>query len=117
LWLTIIEDGQPRSTVEVTGSAFSIGREPDCDMVLDDPKVSRRHAAIEVGGSVRVLHDLDSSNGTLVDGEPVRPMVGFATTPERIAELQGGEVLQFGDTVVLATLADPRHVMSPNEPS
>jgi predicted Zn finger-like uncharacterized protein len=48
-----------------------IGRE-DVDFALDDPEISRRHAAIEVSGDEVVLLDLDSSNGTLVDETAIK---------------------------------------------
>lgn len=115
LWLTVVEDGTPKHTVEVVATSFKIGREDDCDLVLDDPKVSRHHATIGPGpGSVRVLHDLGSANGTLVNGSSIKPSIGFTASEERIAEIAGGEVLQFGDSIVLATLADPRN--SPLQP-
>jgi predicted Zn finger-like uncharacterized protein len=47
-----------------------IGRE-DADVSLDDPEVSRQHAAIEVAGDRITLLDLASTNGTLVGDEPV----------------------------------------------
>jgi predicted Zn finger-like uncharacterized protein len=43
-----------------------IGRE-EVDFALDDPEISRQHAAIEVNGSDVVLLDLTSTNGTFVD--------------------------------------------------
>jgi predicted Zn finger-like uncharacterized protein len=43
-----------------------IGRE-EVDFALDDPEISRQHAAIEVSGADVVLLDLNSTNGTLVD--------------------------------------------------
>jgi predicted Zn finger-like uncharacterized protein len=43
-----------------------IGRD-DVDFALDDPEISRQHAAIEVSGAEVVLLDLGSTNGTLVD--------------------------------------------------
>ncbi|HVK86028.1 MAG TPA: sigma 54-interacting transcriptional regulator [Kofleriaceae bacterium] len=43
-----------------------IGRAPDCDVVVDDPSVSRRHASLDASGSVR---DLGSRNGTTVAGK------------------------------------------------
>jgi ABC-type multidrug transport system ATPase subunit/CRP-like cAMP-binding protein len=49
-------------------TSFRIGRDPDNDIVLDSPLVSRHHAALErVGDSYR-LRDLDSANGTSVNG-------------------------------------------------
>jgi transcriptional regulator with PAS, ATPase and Fis domain len=49
-----------------------VGRGGDCDVVLDDASISRRHAAIEVGDDVRV-DDLGSANGTTVGGKRVAP--------------------------------------------
>jgi len=43
-----------------------IGRD-EVDFALDDPEISRQHAAIEVSGDDVLLLDLNSSNGTLVD--------------------------------------------------
>jgi predicted Zn finger-like uncharacterized protein len=47
-----------------------IGRE-DVDLVLDDPEISRQHAAIEVSGDVVTVVDLGSTNGTLVGEQPI----------------------------------------------
>ncbi len=47
-----------------------IGRE-DVDFVVDDPEVSRHHAALEVAGDQVVVVDLGSSNGTVVGEELV----------------------------------------------
>ena len=47
-----------------------LGRE-DVDLALEDPEVSRHHAAIEVAGDRVTVVDLNSSNGTLVGDEPV----------------------------------------------
>ncbi len=49
-----------------------IGRDPDCDIVLNDDRVSRRHARLLFAESDWRLVDLDSTNGTLVDGHPLR---------------------------------------------
>lgn len=45
------------------------GRHPDADIFLDDVTVSRRHAEIVREGSVFSVRDLDSLNGTYIDGE------------------------------------------------
>lgn len=46
-----------------------IGRAPDCDLVIDDESVSRKHAVIEG----RLLEDLGSRNGTVVNGQRLAP--------------------------------------------
>jgi len=52
-----------------------IGRGSDCDLVLDEPEMSRRHAVIENSGDGMYLRDLGSSNGTFVNGVQVRDAV------------------------------------------
>jgi predicted Zn finger-like uncharacterized protein len=47
-----------------------LGRE-DVDLVIDDPEVSRQHAAIEVAGDRVTVVDLGSANGTHVADQPV----------------------------------------------
>ena len=74
MWLKVESpenaDEQP---VLVTGERFVIGRDEDCDLVVADPKVSRRHAYLKPRPDGRAtVHDLDSSNGTWVDGRQVR---------------------------------------------
>ena len=49
-----------------------IGRSADCDVVVDDRNVSRRHAELARDGDSFVLRDLDSTNGTAVNGRRVR---------------------------------------------
>lgn len=49
-----------------------VGRGPECGVVVDDDRVSRRHAALAPGASGWTLTDLGSKNGTLVDGVPVQ---------------------------------------------
>ena len=70
------------------GSAqrFVIGRDDACDLVLDDPKVSRRHAYLqEIDAGVEV-GDLGSSNGTFVNGRRI----------ERPVTLAPGDTLRIG---------------------
>lgn len=52
-------------------SLIRIGRNPDCDLVVDSPLVSRYHAELEISGEGALLRDLDSANGTFVDGRRV----------------------------------------------
>ena len=68
---------------------LTIGRHPALsDFVLDDVSVSRRHARIGREGEVLFLEDLNSLNGTLIDGETAPP---FDPVPIRI-----GQVLEIG---------------------
>ncbi|GAA0503153.1 hypothetical protein GCM10011581_26870 [Saccharopolyspora subtropica] len=49
----------------------TIGRGRECDIVLDDPTVSRRHAAIQHDGDHYVVTDAESLNGTYLNRHPI----------------------------------------------
>jgi predicted component of type VI protein secretion system len=68
---------------------FVIGRVAGCDLVIDDGKASRRHARLLVEAGVVEIEDLDSSNGTMLNGKPVTRRV-----------LRGGDQVQIGKTVI-----------------
>jgi hypothetical protein len=67
-----------------------IGRSRDCDVVLADPNVSRRHAEVRPVGAGWELMDLGSTNGVVVDGRRVEGRVA----------LHGGERVELGTSVV-----------------
>jgi predicted component of type VI protein secretion system len=111
MWLTVFAGQVPTDTLEISGPRFLVGREENCDLVLDDPKVSREHAEFVAGtGPLRILRDLGSANGTLVNGRPLRPSAGFAAADVKETQLSGDEWLLFGDTVARITLVDPRQL-------
>jgi hypothetical protein len=62
--------GDGKRTV-VSGSKMTIGRGKDCDLVLEDPNVSRRHAEISEQNDGWVVTDLGSTNGIKVNGHRV----------------------------------------------
>jgi pSer/pThr/pTyr-binding forkhead associated (FHA) protein len=59
------------------GRRILVGRAPSADLRLDDPRVSRLHARIEMRDDGVYVEDLGSRNGTSVDGVPV-------TSPRRL---------------------------------
>jgi two-component system, NtrC family, response regulator HydG len=72
-----------------TPGPIRIGSSSVCDMVISDRKVSRHHLSIEYqDGRIR-LSDLESTNGTNVNGVAVDTVF-----------LEGGEVIRLGDTVL-----------------
>ncbi|MFJ6796426.1 FHA domain-containing protein [Streptomyces sp. NPDC091268] len=72
--------------------AIRIGRSADADVPLDDPDVSRLHCAVTVLGDGRVsVADLDSTNGTTLDGTPI----GATPVP-----LPPGALLRVGESTL-----------------
>ena len=62
-----------------------IGQSDACDIRLTDPLVSRRHASLELDGHRLRLRDLDSTNGTLLDGVPI--VEAFVESGHRMQDL------------------------------
>ena len=70
--LTSIDNHSPRICVVLEELPVVIGRNPDADVRLDDFWVSRVHCEIsEISGTL-LVRDLDSRNGTLVNGQYVK---------------------------------------------
>lgn len=64
---------------------LTVGREARNQIVIDDPSVSREHAAILPIGNDHILEDLGSANGTIVNGTRLTRRI-----------LQHGDVMEFG---------------------
>lgn len=75
--------------ISVGEEPVTIGRLPECDIVVSDPNVSRRHAEVRRAGNDFVVVDLGSTNGTRVNGAGVK---------ER--RLGDGDVITVGATEV-----------------
>jgi len=70
--LHLVEVREPNRKPLVVGISDSLEFGRDCEgLLLTDTEVSRRHARIEVQGSDIVVVDLESTNGTSVNGSPV----------------------------------------------
>ncbi len=70
-YLLDINGARLTGPVVLTPKGLTIGRLADNDLVVDEVMVSRRHAEIVQRGNRYVIRDLDSSNGTWVDGNRV----------------------------------------------
>ncbi len=64
--------GKLLETYQFDKDQVTLGRAPDCDVVIDNLGVSRVHAQIERNMDVFVLRDLKSNNGTFVRGERIQ---------------------------------------------
>jgi len=82
--------GAGRRIPLAAGASVQVGRDPACELALDDERVSRRHLHIGAGSRSVQLTDLGSSNGTYVDGDRV---TGTVT-------LKPGQIITVGDTTL-----------------
>lgn len=69
--LIIQSDDSPEQIVELRSGPQRIGRDSGNDIVLLHPSVSSEHCVVELQDEGLLIHDLGSTNGTDLDGEPV----------------------------------------------
>jgi hypothetical protein len=88
----LVHDGDDDDGIwyEIFGLPLTLGGEAGNDVVLADPRVSRHHAVIERRGRQVELSDLNSENGTFVNGEPITRRV-----------LADGDLVSLGESVHL----------------
>lgn len=77
-------------TIAIEGSDPILGRDPDCQIWIDAPGVSRKHARLLTGGDAMVLEDLGSTNGTFVGDRRLRQPVS----------LKDGQVIRMGEATL-----------------
>lgn len=94
IWLTGPE-GEPRSFA--LSGRTTVGRDSEADLRLDDEAVSGRHLLIQEQGGVLMATDLDSRNGTALNGEPL----------DRPRRLRDGDVLTVGAQRLEVSLPGP----------
>src|SRR4051812_10324308 len=70
--LTIAEGKEAGKEFVFDQASVTIGRTSDCDVILYDPGVSRKHARIFTEGASVFVEDMGSSNGTKVNGSVVK---------------------------------------------
>jgi pSer/pThr/pTyr-binding forkhead associated (FHA) protein len=88
--LVVQSGSEPGRIYEVAGRKVVVGRQSGNDVVVPDEQVSRKHAEIEERGGVLVVTDLNSSNGTFVNGTRI-------SSPQT---LRAGDTVQVGTTVL-----------------
>jgi hypothetical protein len=93
---------RPKALLVVSGKRLlvpprgaEIGRSRDCDIVLDDSSISRRHAELRPEGSAWTIEDLGSTNGVRVNG--------IAIGGPR--SLRTGDRIEIGSTEILFEMA------------
>ncbi len=82
-----------RRVVGMADSSATVGRAPDNDIIIGDPATSGHHCRIEVRGGAYWVSDLGSTNGTLVNGEPIIDK-----------QIDHGDVISVGQNTIRFTL-------------
>ena len=78
-------DGVVIKEVQLTKDRTTLGRRPYNDIVIDNLAVSGEHAVIQMSGAEVFMEDLNSTNGTYVNGKAVKKQ-----------QLQNGDVVEVG---------------------
>ena len=78
-------DGVVIKEVQLTKDRTTLGRRPYNDIVIDNLAVSGEHAVLQMSGADVFLEDLNSTNGTYVNGKAIKKQ-----------QLQGGDTVEIG---------------------
>lgn len=105
-WLVIMRGRRKGRDFRIDKDTSVLGRDGSCDYAIEDDLVSRQHARIRIEDGKFVLFDLGSGNGTYVNGEAINR-----------ADLQDGDVLKVGDTLILFKDAKPRLPLDHADPA
>ena len=86
--------------LELNEGTFAVGRNASCQLSLDDPLVSRRHALFEVGPAGVTVEDLNSRNGVIVNGHRIDTKVSISV---------GDRILIGSQELTLLAARDPQN--------
>jgi hypothetical protein len=91
-WCLVVQAGPPelRGVRVPIDRVVTIGRSPDADITIADSFVSGHHARVSPGAGAPVITDLDSTNGTVLNGS----RIAHATN------LADGDLVTLGDVVL-----------------
>lgn len=93
--LTIQPPAGDQQVFEIPTGVAIIGRQPGTALRLDQTKISRQHAKIECDGLECLLTDLQSANGTRLDGKNLQPLLPY--------RLRAGALIEIGDFTLTYT--------------
>jgi pSer/pThr/pTyr-binding forkhead associated (FHA) protein len=86
--LVIVSGGAEGTEFELVGNTVLVGRGPGVDFAIDDASMSQEHAAFELARDGYRIRDLNSTNGTRVNGET-----------SGVADLKHGDRIELGEHV------------------
>ncbi|MGA7569788.1 MAG: FHA domain-containing protein [Candidatus Aquilonibacter sp.] len=93
--LRVIELGRERRFEGLC--PLSIGRDSSCELVLADVEASRKHARLEAAGGVVFVRDLESRNGTFLNGRRLKSAI----------EVREGDEIDVGTTRLIVEQLQP----------
>ncbi len=102
-----VQQGGQVNIYTIPEAALTIGRSSDSDIVIDDTLASRRHAEVKWRNDTLFIKDLNSSNGTLVNGRRIDPQTEIA--------LNNSDVIVIGDSRLIIRI-EPAFVQTPISP-
>jgi pSer/pThr/pTyr-binding forkhead associated (FHA) protein len=102
IWLVVSEGPDAGREWRLT-ETLVVGRAGDADVVLADPTISRHHASMSAQGETAVVEDLQSSNGTFVNGEQVGQ-------PRRVG---AGDIIGLGGSTMIEVSVEPTGAHTP----
>jgi pSer/pThr/pTyr-binding forkhead associated (FHA) protein len=93
----------PLKVFHIERGLVTVGRDPQCDLPINDESISRKHAEISKAEGRWVVKDLDSKNGTFVsfNGDP-----HTERRIESINALKNGSIVRFGQVSFTIILED-----------
>ena len=93
--LLVVSGPLKHSIFPLSGNEIAVGRESSNVLAISDPSLSRRHCLISREGDEYKIRDLESRNGTFVNGAAVRE-----------SRLQHGDQISVGDSVFILLLRE-----------
>lgn len=102
--VVVIFNGQVQKELAINKARLNVGRRPSNDLVLDHLAVSGRHAAIDTTSEGTFILDLGSTNGTSVNGQPIKKH-----------HLQDGDVVEMGKYQLKFVVDSDNYQISPDE--
>ena len=97
--------------LELREGEFAVGRSAGCQLSLDDPLVSRRHAVFVVSQDGVVIEDLQSRNGVLVNGQRITERTSLNPGDKVIIGSQELTLLLGREVAGARTMAGPRRTL------
>ena len=82
----LVLETETGTTVMIPGRDYHVGRDPSCEIVIDDDRVSWHHAVLKPEDGHWTLEDEDSTNGTYADGRRIHEW-----------DVGPGSVIRFGN--------------------